>query len=167
MGAGKSTIGKHLARELKMHFYDTDRVIEENTGASLQWIFDVEGEAGFQKREAKILKELVNKPNIVLATGGNIVTSAENRRLLTSNGTVVYLRLNLNAQFERTRKDSRRPQLGGKDLLKQTLEDLQHKLNPLYEEIADLIFDTNTLSAKEVVRMIVENITQPESVNCQ
>jgi shikimate kinase len=166
MGAGKSTIGKHLARELKMDFYDTDRVIEEHAGASLQWIFDLEGEQGFQKREAKVLQELVSKPNIVLATGGNIVISDKNREILTSNGTVVYLRLNLSTQFERTRKDSRRPQLEGKSLLKQTLEDLQCKLSPLYEEIADFIFETNNFSAKDVVRMIIGSIMQQQSVGC-
>ena len=166
MGAGKSTIGKHLARELKMDFYDTDRVIEEHAGASLQWIFDLEGEQGFQKREARVLQELVSEPNIVVATGGNIVVSERNREILTNNGTVVYLKLNLSTQLERTRKDSRRPQLESKSFLKQTLEDLQNKLNPLYEEIADLIFETNNFSAKDVVRMIVASTTQPKSVNC-
>lgn len=156
MGAGKSTIGKYLAGELKLTFYDTDRVIEERAGVPVSWIFDIEGEDGFQKREEKILEELSSKEGIVLATGGNIVLSKKNRNLLSSRGKVIYLKLNLSTQFERTKQDSRRPQLEEKNKLIMTLEKLQEELNPLYSEIADYVFETNEYSAKNIAKTIVD-----------
>ncbi|NQY42103.1 MAG: shikimate kinase AroK [Legionellales bacterium] len=154
MGAGKSTIGKYLAQELGMEFYDTDRIIEQKTGVSVSWIFDLEGEIGFKKREKCVLKELTEKTGIVLATGGNIVASEANRLLLSSRGRVIYLRLNVNVQLERTKEDSRRPQLNETDELLYTLQKLQKKFNPFYQDIADHVFDTSGFSPKSVAHSI-------------
>ncbi len=155
MGAGKSTIGKFLAKELKLDFYDTDQVIESRTGAPISWIFDIEGEEGFQKREEKVLDELSSYNGIVLATGGKIVISPRNRQMLVSRGKVVYLKLDLEEQFERTKKDSRRPQLGAKPLLKETLTGLHATLGPLYSDLADYVFETDDFSVKNVAQNIV------------
>jgi shikimate kinase len=105
MGAGKTTIGRQLARELKMPFYDSDRVIEEHTGANIPLIFDLEGEEGFRKREQAALDELTSMNNIVLATGGGAVLREQNRRHLIERGTTFYLYTDLQSLLERTRKD--------------------------------------------------------------
>ncbi len=111
MGSGKSTIGRHLAELLKMNFVDADHEIERRTGASIPLIFEIEGEAGFRKRETAVIDELTRKENVVLATGGGAVIAEANRRALHSRGTVVYLQAPLDTLFERTRKDRNRPLL--------------------------------------------------------
>src|SRR5690606_31550257 len=105
MGAGKSTIGRLLSAELKLEFFDSDKVIEERCGANIPWIFDKEGELGFREREQQVIDELTQLPNIVLATGGGVVMRPENRRFLSSRGTVVYLRTSVEQQLQRTSKD--------------------------------------------------------------
>ena len=105
MGSGKSTVGKIISDELFMNFFDTDEEIETRTGASSDWIFDLEGEEGFRKRESAILAEMVEKNSIVLSTGGGIILSEENRELLSSRGTVFYLATPIYVQVERTAKD--------------------------------------------------------------
>ena len=102
MGSGKSTVGKIISDELFLDFYDTDEEIEERTGASIDWIFDLEGEDGFRKRESVMLEEMVEKNSIVLSTGGGIILSAFNRELLSSRGTVFYLSTPISVQIERT-----------------------------------------------------------------
>ena len=124
MGSGKTTVGKIVASELFLDFHDTDGKIEENTGVTIDWIFDIEGESGFRKRETAILKEMVASNSIVLATGGGIVIEEENRELLASRGTVFYLHTPLDIQIERTSKDKERPLLKDKDISK-VLADLQ------------------------------------------
>ena len=106
MGTGKTTVGRQLSHKLKMAFYDSDRVIESRTGADIPLIFEKEGEAGFRKREAAIIDELTQKNNIILATGGGAVLSAENRSHLQNRGTVIYLKSNLKTLVERTSKDN-------------------------------------------------------------
>lgn len=155
MGAGKSTIGRALAKELKLEFFDTDEVIEERTGADIAWIFDVEGEEGFRKRECKIVEELSQKSNIVLATGGGVVTSPENRNVLAARGTVVYLKASLVQQFERTKRDTKRPLLQTDDLENQ-LEKLRLEREPFYEELADVSFETDKLTVKAVATNIIK-----------
>ena len=99
MGAGKSTIGRALAKELKLEFYDSDEVIEERAGADISWIFDIEGEEGFRRREQKVIDELTQKTNIVLATGGGVVITPENRNALAGRGTVIYLKTSFNSNL--------------------------------------------------------------------
>ena len=115
MGSGKSTVGKIISDELFMNFFDTDEEIETRTGASIDWIFDLEGEEGFRKRESAILTEMVEKNSIVLSTGGGIILSEENRELLSSRGTVFYLATPIYVQIERTAKDKDRPLLKDRD----------------------------------------------------
>jgi shikimate kinase len=157
MGAGKSTIGRALAKELKLAFFDSDEVIEERAGASLSWIFDIEGEDGFKLREQKVIEELTQKTNIVLATGGGVVVTAENRSMLASRGMVIYLKTSLAQQFERTKRDTKRPLLQTKDLGGR-LEILREEREPYYEELADISFETDRLTVKAVANNIIKFI---------
>ncbi len=158
MGAGKSTIGRTLAKELKLDFYDSDEVIEERTGADISWIFDVEGPEGYRRREQKVIEELTQKTNIVLATGGGVIMTPENRNALAGRGTVIYLKTSLQQQFERTKRDStKRPMLQAKDI-EQRLEQLRVECEPLYEELADVSFDTDRLTVKSVSTHIIKYI---------
>jgi shikimate kinase len=155
MGSGKTTVGKIVANELFLDFHDTDAKIEESTGVTIDWIFDIEGESGFRKRETSILKEVVALNSIVLATGGGIIIAEENRELLASRGTVFYLHTPLNTQIERTAKDKDRPLLKDKDPEK-VLLDLQKTRQAMYEEVADHIIDTENKSGSEVANEIVK-----------
>ena len=111
MGAGKSTIGRQLAQMLGMEFMDSDSVIEERAGADIDWIFDVEGEVGFRKREERIINELTQGQGVVLSTGGGSILSKENRNVLSARGIVIYLETTVDKQFERTQRDKKRPLL--------------------------------------------------------
>jgi shikimate kinase len=155
MGSGKTTVGKIVANELFLEFHDTDAKIEESTGVTIDWIFDIEGESGFRKRETSILKEVVALNSIVLATGGGIIIAEENRELLASRGTVFYLHTPLNTQIERTAKDKDRPLLKDKDPEK-VLSDLQITRQAMYEEVADHIINTENKSGSEVANEIVK-----------
>lgn len=155
MGAGKSTIGRTLAKELKLAFYDSDEVIEERAGASVAWIYDIEGEDGFRKREQKVIDELTQKHNIVLATGGGVVMTPENRNALAARGTVIFLMTSLKQQYERTKRDTKRPQLQTKDL-ENRLETLRQEREPYYQELADITFETDKLTVKAVANNIIK-----------
>ncbi len=158
MGAGKSTIGRTLAKELKLEFYDSDEVIEERTGADISWIYDVEGEEGYRRREQKVIEELTQKTNIVLATGGGVIMTPENRNALAGRGTVIYLKTSLQQQFERTKRDStKRPMLQKHDL-EDRLERLRLECEPFYEELSDVSFDTDKLTVKAVANNIIKYI---------
>jgi shikimate kinase len=157
MGAGKSTIGRTLAKELKLEFFDSDEVIEERSGADISWIFDVEGEDGFRKREQKVIEELTQKTNIVLATGGGVIMTPENRNNLAARGTVIYLKTSLQQQFERTKRDTKRPLLRTDDL-ESRLESLREEREPFYEELADISFETDKLTVKAVANNIIKYI---------
>lgn len=155
MGAGKSTIGRALAKELKLEFYDSDEVIEERAGADISWIFDIEGEEGFRRREQKVIDELTQKTNIVLATGGGVVITPENRNALAGRGTVIYLKTSLQQQFERTKRDTKRPLLQTEDL-EGRLESLRDEREPFYDELADVSFETDKLTVKAVANNIIK-----------
>ncbi len=155
MGAGKSTIGRHLAQQLNMEFYDSDTVIEERTGADIAWVFDVEGEDGFRVREEKVINDLTEKQGIVLATGGGSIVSKESRNRLSARGIVVYLETTIEKQLARTQRDRKRPLLQT-DQPREVLVDLADERNPLYEEIADFSVRTDDQSAKVVANQIIE-----------
>ena len=155
MGSGKTTVGKIVANELLLDFHDTDTKIEDTTGVTIDWIFDIEGESGFRKRENAVLKDMVALNSIVLATGGGIVIVEQNRELLASRGTVFYLHTPLNIQVERTSKDKDRPLLKDQDPEK-VLAELQKSRQSLYEEVADHIIDTENKSGSEVANEIVK-----------
>ncbi|WP_304639399.1 shikimate kinase AroK [Pseudomonas sp.] len=159
MGAGKSTIGRLLAKELKYCFKDSDREIEARTGADIPWIFDVEGEEGFREREEAMIAELAAEQGIVLATGGGVVMREANRRALSAGGLVVYLRTSVEQQLQRTAKDRQRPLLQTPDP-ERVLRELMAKRDPLYREIADLIIETDHRGPKVVVNAIVERLRQ-------
>lgn len=159
MGAGKSTIGRLLAKELKYCFKDSDREIEARTGADIPWIFDVEGEEGFREREEAMIAELAAEQGIVLTTGGGVVMREANRRALSAGGLVVYLRTSVEQQLQRTAKDRQRPLLQTPDP-ERVLRELMAKRDPLYREIADLIIETDHRGPKVVVNAIVERLRQ-------
>ncbi|KMT65948.1 shikimate kinase AroK [Catenovulum maritimum] len=158
MGAGKSTIGRQLAQELHLEFFDSDSEIERRTGADIAWVFDVEGEAGFRVREEKVIFDLTEKQGIVLATGGGSIISKETRNRLSARGFVVYLETTIDKQVARTAKDKRRPLLQTGEEPRDILENLADSRNPLYEEIADLVVKTDNQSAKVVAREIIERL---------
>jgi shikimate kinase len=155
MGAGKTTIGKILARELKMPFFDSDRVIEERTGANIPLIFDLEGEAGFRKREQATIDELTRMHNIVLATGGGAVLREENRNHLAERGTTFYLYTDLDSLLERTRKDKNRPLLHGEESPEIILKRLMDERDSLYRQTADHVIDTGNNSIRAVIKAII------------
>ena len=155
MGSGKSTVGKIISDELFLSFLDTDEEIETRTGASIDWIFDLEGEDGFRKRESSILQDMVQKNSIVLSTGGGIILSEENRELLSSRGTVFYLATPISVQLERTAKDKDRPLLKNADPEK-ILTKLQKDRESLYEAVADHVVNTENKSSQEVASEIIK-----------
>jgi len=157
MGAGKSTIGRHLADELHLEFFDSDHEIERKTGADIAWIFDLEGEEGFRKRELDIINELSDKQGIVLATGGGSIITQAVRNRLSARGIVVYLQTTIDKQVARTQRDKRRPLLQNDDP-ETVLRDLAESRNPLYEEVADYVVDTDDQSARSVANQIIQKI---------
>lgn len=165
MGAGKSTIGRQLAKMLKMDFVDTDQEIEERTGADIAWIFDVEGEDGFRARETQVLEELTSRKNLVLATGGGIVLSPQNRNLLAARGLVVYLNTSIEQQLERTARDKRRPLLRQSEIeaKREELLRLSEIRQPLYEEIAEMTVPTDERSVRAVAKDVID-ILENESI---
>lgn len=160
MGAGKSTIGRQIAQQLTMEFFDSDQELEKRTGADIAWIFDLEGEEGFRIREEKIINELTEKQGIVLATGGGSVLSKETRNKLSARGIVVYLETTIEKQMTRTQKDKRRPLLEGGCTPRERYEALAKERNPFYEETADIIVKTDEQSSKSMATYIIEKIEQ-------
>jgi shikimate kinase len=158
MGAGKTTIGKILAKELGFDFYDSDKEIERRTGANIPWIFDVEGEQGFRDRECQAIKDLSDLKNIVLATGGGAMMRQENRACVKANGFVVYLNTSVDQQYKRTHKDKNRPLLQGDKDPREVLQNLYEQRDPIYREVADFVIDTDRKSMKNIVRDIVSAI---------
>ncbi|KLV05634.1 MULTISPECIES: shikimate kinase AroK [Photobacterium] len=159
MGAGKSTIGRHLAQQLHMEFFDSDTEIEQRTGADISWVFDVEGEDGFRAREESVIDDLSQKQGIVLATGGGSVKSKESRNRLSARGIVVYLETTIEKQLARTQRDKKRPLLQT-DTPREVLEALAEERNPLYEEVADYVVRTDDQSAKVVANEIIKMLDE-------
>lgn len=157
MGAGKTTIGKQLAKQLGKTFLDADHEIEKRTGVKIPVIFDLEGESGFRKRETSVLEELTQMQGIVLATGGGAVIFAENRNLLQKNGLVIYLRATAHDLWLRMRHDKQRPLLQNVDV-RAKLEELYLARHPLYMETADLVIDTGSQSAATVLHQIEKTL---------
>ena len=149
MGSGKTTIGRMLSKTLNKDFYDSDHVVEENTGVKVPLIFEYEGEVGFRRREESVLKDLVCHKNIVLATGGGVILSKNNCKLLSANGYVVYLKSNCEDLVARMTGDQSRPLLQEGDL-KETLENLFKIRDPIYSSISDYIIETSGKRANEI-----------------
>ena len=159
MGAGKTSIGRLLAKRLGKAFFDSDQEIERVTGVKIPVIFEIEGETGFRAREERMLAALVQGGNLVLATGGGAVLSAQNRKLLGENGIVVYLRAAVTDLWNRTRHDRNRPLLRAGEPLA-ILERLYAERDPLYREIADIIVDTGDQSLGSLVHKLERKLTE-------
>ena len=157
MGAGKSAVGRQLARLLHLEFMDSDEEIESRTGVDIPFIFEKEGEAGFRKREAKVIEDLSQKDGIVLATGGGAVMDPNNRNHLGARGFVIYLHTSVDQQLSRTRKGRDRPLLA-KDDPSAVLEALMATREPLYREIADLTVETDGRKVRAVANEILDRL---------
>jgi shikimate kinase/3-dehydroquinate synthase len=158
MGAGKTTIGRMLARKLGLQFIDSDHEIEARTGASIPWIFEIEGEASFRRREADVIRDLSARKGIVLATGGGAILDAGSRALLKERGTVVYLRASVNSILARTAHDKNRPLLQTADP-RAKLDQLTAQREPLYREIADIVVDTGRPNVQSMVQTILAQLS--------
>ena len=150
MASGKSTLGKKLAQTLEIDFLDTDNEIEKRAGAEISWIFEVEGEEGFRERERKALQKSAEKDNVVISTGGGIVTIEENRDLMIAKGKVVYLKTPIEIQLKRTENDKKRPLLS-QGSREQTLRTLKKERDPQYEEIADITINQDQQKNRNAV----------------
>ncbi|HEU4843034.1 MAG TPA: bifunctional shikimate kinase/3-dehydroquinate synthase AroKB [Burkholderiaceae bacterium] len=163
MGAGKTTIGRILARKLGLRFIDSDHEIEARTGASIPWIFEIEGEQSFRRREADVIRELTAQQGIVLATGGGAILNPDSRAYLHARGTVIYLRASVNSILARTAHDKSRPLLQTADPRKK-LEELMAQRDPLYQQVAHVVIDTGRPNVQSMVQTI---LTHLDSLACQ
>ena len=158
MGAGKSTIGRQLADFLCRPFIDVDNEIETMTGADIQWIFDMEGEEGFRKRETKMLQDLCEISNIVIATGGGIIIKEENRALLKRDSFVVYLSSSIEQLVKRTANSKARPLLEQSNNREKTIRDLVAAREGFYQEVADVVIDTTGKKLYVIINEIKKSI---------
>ena len=159
MGAGKSTVGRQLAKTLNLEFADCDREIEERTGVTIAVIFEVEGENGFRKRERAMIEQLTEREGIVLATGGGVILDEANRSRLRTRGFAIYLDAPIDLLVERTARDRQRPLLQTDDP-KAKLIALVTERAPLYRQVADMVVKTDRRTARHVVKEIVRRLTQ-------
>jgi|TARA_Y100001949_G_scaffold72217_1_gene61312 shikimate kinase len=157
MGAGKTSVGRHLAELIKLDFVDSDTEIEARTGVDIAYIFEKEGEEGFRRREKKIIDEISSREGVVLATGGGVIMDAENRKNLSSRGYVIYLYTNVKKQVERVKKGRERPLLTNKDPEK-ILKDLMEVRDPLYREIAECVITTNGRHINSIAKEIFDTL---------
>ncbi len=153
MGAGKTAVGRRLARLVGYRFYDSDAEIEQRTGVDVAFIFEKEGESGFRRRERRAIDELTRKKKTVLATGGGAVTVAENRYAMTERAWVVYLTASVDQQLERTSRNRNRPLLQTDDP-RAKLQGLMDLREPLYRSVADFVVDTDGRKVDYVARAI-------------
>ena len=157
MSAGKSTVGKRLARRLNLNFIDIDEEVEKAAGVSISWIFDVEGEEKFRERESKELIKSLKFEDCVVATGGGVVLSEENRNIL-KKGTVIYLEISIQTQLERTLNDNKSPLLQGEKNKEQTLRDLKEIREPLFKECANMTIKEAKNGHNETVDKIIDKL---------
>ena len=157
MGAGKTTIGRQLAAALHLEFVDSDHEIESRTGVTIPTIFDIEGEEGFRRREAAVIDDLTQRDDIVLATGGGAVLKEENRSHLAGRGLVIYLYATVDRLLDRTHRDKNRPLLQTDDP-RGKISELLAIRDPLYREIADIIYDTGADSVGQAARDLVQMV---------
>ena len=164
MAVGKSTVGRALAQYLQFEFVDSDQEIEARTGADISWIFDVEGETGFRRREEAMIDELSQRTGVVLATGGGAVLSASNRERLKTRGFVIYLTAPIEALVERTVYDKKRPILQQSSDRSEIFRRILVERGPLYASIADHTLDTANLSQRQIIRRLADVFRRAERV---
>jgi len=162
MGSGKTTVGRRLAHELNQDFFDTDHEIIEKTGVNIDYIFDIEGEEGFRERESKILENLCQMSNIILATGGGIVILPKNRKILKNSGLVVYLSSSVDQLLNRTSKSKTRPLLENSSDRRKTIIELLEARDVYYREVATFVIDTTGKKLHEVVNIIIREAENVE-----
>jgi len=162
MGSGKTTVGRRLAHELNQDFFDTDHEIIDKTGVNIDYIFDIEGEKGFRERESKILENLCQMSNIILATGGGIVILPKNRKILKNSGLVVYLSSSVNQLLKRTAKSKTRPLLENSSDRRKTITELLEARDVYYREVASFVVDTTGKKLHEVVNIIIRETENVE-----
>jgi len=155
MGAGKTTIGRQLAKALQLPFYDSDKAIEEQTGVDIPTIFEYEGEKGFRDREQNMIQELTKIDGIVLATGGGAILREQNRTALNENGFVVYLQCSVDKILQRTKRDNQRPLLYT-DNPRERIEALFEEREGLYLSCADFKIETSSMQSKTIVQTILD-----------
>jgi len=166
MGVGKTTVGRALAQHLGREFVDTDRLVEERTGADIPWIFDVEGESGFRKREQAVCRELMAASGRVIATGGGIVLNANNRNEIRRDSIVIFLSATIDQLVERTAKDTRRPLLQNSNP-RAVIERILTERLALYRDVSDFEIPTNSASPKFMVREIMRTLREANAeFNC-
>ncbi len=163
MGAGKSTIGRQLARKLGLTFYDSDKVVEDRTGVSIPTIFNIEGEQGFRDREEQVIADLTAMPNVLIATGGGSVLRDINRQHLKDGGIVIYLKASADQLYQRIKNDKNRPLMQTENPL-QTLRELLQVREPLYFDVADLIIPTGKQKVSVILREILTKLKQLQDV---
>ncbi len=154
MGAGKSTVARLLAARSGFDFIDCDRELEQRAGTSIQNVFELEGEAGFRLRESQLLDELTQRPRLVLATGGGVVLSEDNRQMLRSRGLVIYLQASADEIGRRTRADASRPLLQVTDR-EARIQTLLEERAPLYRQTAHLIFRSAAANPRRLVARLL------------
>ena len=159
MGVGKTTIGRLLARELRLTFVDSDQEIEKRAGVEIAWIFDEEGEAGFREREARVLEDICQQSGLLIATGGGAVLLEENRRVLKRHGVVVFLDTTVDVQLKRTAKDKKRPLLQNDDR-RSLLMEMRQERDPVYRGVADLHVNVGDASSRRTVNKIIKLLEQ-------
>lgn len=157
MGVGKTTIGRHLAKSLKLRFKDSDREIEKRTGVDIPLIFELEGEAGFRKRESAVIESMCTEGALVLATGGGAILDAVSRKLMSDSGVVIYLCADVPHLLSRTSKDAKRPLLQTENP-EQRIKDLLAARDPLYRDMADFVVNTGDRSVKSVIKEILQHL---------
>jgi shikimate kinase len=157
MGAGKTTVGRALARATQKTFHDSDHDIEARTGAKIPMIFEIEGESGFREREAESIAELTQLQGIVLGTGGGVILNPNNRKLLRRNGYVIYLRASPEELYSRTCHDKNRPLLQTADPLGK-LRELYEIRDPFYREVADLVIDTSQQTVNSLLQLLLKEL---------
>ena len=162
MGSGKTTVGRRLAHELNQDFFDTDHEIIDKTGVTIDHIFDIEGEEGFRERETKILENLCQMSNIILATGGGIVILPKNRKILKNSGLVVYLSSSVNQLLKRTAKSKTRPLLENSSDRRKTITELLEARDVYYREVASFVVDTTGKKLHEVINIIIREAENVE-----
>ena len=158
MGVGKTTVGRRLAHNLNKDFFDTDHEIVDKTGVSIDHIFDIEGEEGFRERESKILENLCQMSNIILATGGGIVLLPKNREILKNTGMVVYLSSSLDQLLRRTTKSKTRPLLENSTDRRKTIAEIVESRDAYYREVSSIVIDTTGKKLYEIINIIKREV---------